>query len=139
VVVRADAIADDSRDLARRLRRLPRRRLLGHRVPVARGPLSRLLGLAYLDRHRAGSGLLLPRCSSVHTFGMRFPLDVVFLDAAGEPVRIVRSVPARRFVSSRGAVAVLEMPAGGARKESGVPGNANARQPQGDANAAGAG
>ena len=32
-----------------------------------------------LDRHRAPEGLLIPRCRSVHTYGMRFPLDLLFL------------------------------------------------------------
>jgi uncharacterized protein len=47
---------------------------------VAAGFARRLLGLAgmrSLDRRR---GLAIPRCSSVHTFGMRFTIDVVFVE-----------------------------------------------------------
>ena len=55
---------------------LERSGLLGLEVPVATTRLSRLLGLALLRRRRAGAGLLIPRCRSVHTFGMRFPLDL---------------------------------------------------------------
>ena len=58
-----------------------------------------------------GLGLLIPRCSSVHTFGMRFALDLVFLDRAGRPLSIHRAVPPRRLVWHRGAAAVLEIPA----------------------------
>ena len=47
---------------------------------MATGFRSRLLGLALLGRERAGPGLLIPRCRSVHTFGMRFPIDVAFCD-----------------------------------------------------------
>jgi len=50
--------------------------VLGRRVPVADTYLSRLLGLAFLPAERAPAGLLIPRCRSVHTFGMRFPIDV---------------------------------------------------------------
>ena len=96
----------------RRLRRLPRAEVHGIEVPVARGLRARLLGLALLRRERAGPGLLIPRCSSIHTFGMRFALDVVFLDDEGRTLREVRGVAASRLVSSRGAAAVLEMPAG---------------------------
>ena len=80
-------------------------------MPVADSPLARLLGLALLDRRRAGEGLLIPRCRSVHTFGMRFPLDVVFLDTAFRPISRRSGLGPRRFAGERGAVAVLELPA----------------------------
>ena len=80
----------------------------GPRVFVARSLLSRLLGLAFLAELPRDCGLLLPRCSTVHTFGMRFALDLVFVDADGDPVRIVRDVGPRRIIRRRGAAAVLE-------------------------------
>lgn len=96
----------------RRFRRLPRRRVLGREVPVAAGFRSRLLGLAGLRRERAGEGLLIPRCAAVHSFGMRFELQLVFLDTAGR-VLAHRRLPPRRFARHRGAAAVLELPPGG--------------------------
>ncbi len=96
---------------AARLQRLPRRRVAGRDVAVAVGPRARLLGLARLDREDAGSGLLIPRCAAVHTFGMRFALDVCFLAEGGEVVDLRRAVPPRRFLARRGAAAVLELPA----------------------------
>lgn len=81
------------------------------RFPVARGFRARLRGLAWRERSAAGPGLLIPRCRSVHTFGMRFALDVVFLDARGRVVSVRRRVPPRRLVWQRGAAAVLEIPA----------------------------
>ena len=98
---------------AARLRRLPRRRVCGRAVPVARNPRSRLLGLAGLERGEAGPGLLLPRCASVHTFGMRFDLDLVFLDRRGRPLVTRLQVPPRRVAWCRGAAAVLEIPSEG--------------------------
>ncbi len=80
--------------------------------PVASGFLSRLLGLSWRGRSRAGAGLLIPRCSSVHTFGMRFELDVFFLDEAGRVIEARRRVPPRRVLRCPGACAVLEIPAG---------------------------
>jgi uncharacterized protein len=79
---------------------------------VATSIRSRLLGLALLDGDRAGDGLLIPRCRAVHTFGMRFGLDLRFLNAAGATVSVRRAVPPRRFVFDRRARSVLEMPAG---------------------------
>lgn len=96
--------------IARRLRALPRIEVLCREVPVALSFRARLLGLAWLRRERAGPGLLIPRCSSVHTFGMRFPLDLLFLDNYGRPLAWRLDVPPRRFVSHRGAYAVFERP-----------------------------
>src|SRR6476646_1984189 len=97
--------------LARRLSRLPAAAVLGREVPVATGFRARLLGLAGLERERACPGLLIPRCSSVHTFGMRFALDLVFLDADGRELSRRESIGPRRFARHRGAAAVLELPA----------------------------
>jgi uncharacterized protein len=79
-------------------------------VPVAEGFRTRLRGLAFRDRDEAGPGLLIPRCASVHTFGMRFALDVYFLDASGRILSGRRDVPPRRVLWQRGASAVLEIP-----------------------------
>src|SRR3954465_8962154 len=77
---------------------------------VAPGFRSRLLGLAF--RRRAAEPLLIPRCRSVHTFGMRFAIDVVFLDAGGRVVRVASHVPPGRGGSCRGPAAVVETAAG---------------------------
>lgn len=96
--------------MPRRLRGLPSALAAGRRVPVAQTGRSRLLGLALLPRSGAGPGLLIPRCSSVHTFGMRFTLEVVFLDSGGS-VLTRRRTPPWRLARHRGAAAVLELPA----------------------------
>jgi uncharacterized membrane protein (UPF0127 family) len=100
----------EGRALAARLHRLPSARVRGREVRVARGLRARLLGLALLSRERAGLGLLIPRCSSVHTFGMRFALDIVFLDRGGAAIRAHLSVDPGRVLSCRAASAVLELP-----------------------------
>jgi uncharacterized membrane protein (UPF0127 family) len=102
--------------LARRLRGLPTATVLGHRVRIAAGLRARLLGLAGLARERAGAGLLIPRCASVHTFGMRFPLDLVFLDAEGRELSRRRRIGPFRIVSDRRAAAVLELPSEAQRR-----------------------
>ncbi len=99
----------------RRLRGLPRARLLGIDVPVATGLHARLLGLALMRRECAGAGLLIPRCRSVHTLGMLFAIDLVFLDRRGAVVEVRRGIPPGRLARSRRAAAVLELPSGGER------------------------
>lgn len=98
------------RSLAPRLRRLPAATILGREVPVATAFRARLLGLAHLDLDQAGPGLLIPRCSSVHTFGMRFALDLHFLDEDGAAIDVRRGVPKGRVVRCRQASAVVEFP-----------------------------
>lgn len=100
-----------------RLRGLPKKEALGAVYPVATTRRARVLGLACLDLEDAGRGLLLPGCRSIHTFGMRFPLDVYFLGASGEPVGVRYGLPPLRFAREREARSVLEVPS-----ERGAPG-----------------
>jgi hypothetical protein len=51
------------------------------RCTVASGAMSKVRGLLATERPRSGDGILLRRCSSVHTVGMRFPIDIFFLRA----------------------------------------------------------
>ena len=78
-------------------------------VPVAATRRTRLLGLALL-RRSAVTGLLIPRCRAVHTVGMRFRLDLHFLDARGLALSVRRGVRPGRFVREPAARSVLELP-----------------------------
>ena len=93
-----------------------RRAAARFRSPAARSPACSAWRSCRSDR--AGPGLLIPRCRSVHTFGMRFDLDVHFLDAAGESTSVLRAVPPNRLVWDRRAVDVLEVPSGARKGES---------------------
>lgn len=99
--------------LPRRLLRLPPVEvpaLPGRELRLARDPLARLLGLAGLRVLPPRAGLLLPRTRSVHTLGMRFALDLVWLDGDGDVVRVDRAVSPGRVRSCRAARAVVELP-----------------------------
>jgi uncharacterized protein len=96
----------------RRLRRLPVRELAGGlRVHEARGVVARGRGLGGLDARPAHCALHL-RARSVHTFTMRFRLDLIWLGRGGEVVRVDRDVPPRRHRACRRARAVIETNAG---------------------------
>jgi len=102
--------------LPRRLRRLPPApslppQLAACDVRCARDPLARLLGLAGLRSLPPHVGLLLPRTRSVHTFGMRFALDLIWLDGEGRVIRMDRGVPPGRVRGCRAARAVVELAA----------------------------
>jgi uncharacterized membrane protein (UPF0127 family) len=68
-----------------------------------------LLGRSSLP---SGQGILLRPAASIHTFFMRFPIDVVFLDDELRVVEIAADLRPWRAAGKRGARAVLELPAG---------------------------
>lgn len=92
----------------RRLQSLETLRAGDLEVYVAGSRRSRLLGLALLRDLPPGSALLLPACRSVHTVGMRFAIDVLFLDDRGAPLREVRGLRPFRVARCPGAAAALE-------------------------------
>jgi uncharacterized membrane protein (UPF0127 family) len=96
-----------------RLDALPGRELPGGlRVAEARTRAARMKGLAKLDAMPPGAALQIPRCRSVHTFTMRFPLDLIWLDKDGRLVRVDAAVPPRRLRSCLRARSVVEANAG---------------------------
>jgi uncharacterized membrane protein (UPF0127 family) len=86
---------------------------LGVKIQVANTFFKRLLGL-YVHRHLYfGDGVWLIPCNSVQTVGMRFPIDVVFLNSARQVVRVAAGVQPGRIVGQvSGVHSTLELPAG---------------------------
>jgi len=73
---------------------------------------SRRRGLARLDSLAPDQALHIPHTPSVHTFGMRFALDLIWLSADGSVVRVDRSVPRGRVRLCLKARSVVETVAG---------------------------
>ena len=78
-------------------------------------PWSRLRGLIGRDalQGRARQALWLVPCNGVHTFGMGYPLDIVFLDRAGHVLDFVENLRPWRARQCRGARQTVELAAGG--------------------------
>jgi uncharacterized membrane protein (UPF0127 family) len=87
-------------------------RLVCERCLVASSPLSRMRGLLGRKELPRGEGVLLRPAGSIHTAFMRFPIDVVFLDAELRVLKVVHSVAPWRAAACRGAKVVLELAAG---------------------------
>jgi uncharacterized membrane protein (UPF0127 family) len=87
------------------------------RVRVADTFVGRGLGLLVGRPLDESEGLLIAPCSSIHTFGMRYPIDVVFLQRDGAVLRTCADVRAGRLRLARGAHAVLELRAGVAARQ----------------------
>ena len=86
---------------------------LGERIRVADTWLTRLRGLLGTAPLAEGEGLLIAPCRGVHMFGMKYPIDVAFLDRAGTVVGLChRLAPGARSPFVRAARSALELPAG---------------------------
>ena len=84
------------------------------RAEIARSFFERSRGLLGRQGLPAGHGLLIAPCSGIHTLGMKFPIDAIFLNGDGEVVRMVQNIRPGRFMVSggRGARVTLEIAAG---------------------------
>jgi uncharacterized membrane protein (UPF0127 family) len=87
-------------------------RVVAESVTVADSTGRRLRGLLGKRDLPAGQGVLLRPAWSIHTAFMRFPIDVVFLDADQIVVKIVPSLQSFKTASCRGAREVVELRAG---------------------------
>jgi len=86
---------------------------LAEEVVVADTPLKRLKGLLGRDDLRPGEALLLSPCNWIHTIGMKFPIDLVFLGKDNSVIRAEENIPPYRFSSfNLRARKVLELPVG---------------------------
>lgn len=83
----------------------------GHRIMIGHADtwIKRLKGLKKKGLGKAVNGLLIYPCSSIHTMGMKFEIDVYFLDENCRLIRSYFSVGPRRCLFVRGAMYVLEL------------------------------
>lgn len=92
------------------------------RCVVADSMFARLRGLLARPAPEPGMGMLLPRTSSVHTFFLGYPIDVVFLDRKLCVRAVAPAVRPFRIAARRGFGSVLELAAGEAQRLGLVPG-----------------
>ena len=87
--------------------------VLGERVKPAHTFLTRLIGLLGSKELPEQTGLWLKPCGGIHTIGMKYPIDVVFLDKNKKISKSASAIPPNRFCSAgRRTKSVLELPAG---------------------------
>ena len=90
-----------------------RRTLVGDDVRLVDTWVGRLRGYLGSDRPRKGQGILLFPCKAIHTFGMAYPLDVIFLDHEGRVLEVAANLsPGTHSGPVKEAQYVLEVPPG---------------------------
>ncbi|HTB22633.1 MAG TPA: DUF192 domain-containing protein [bacterium] len=95
--------------------------MLAARAWATENTFERVQGWLKRESVEAGEGLLICPCASIHTLGLRFAIDAVFLDRKGRVLKVVHRAEPSRLVWGpwRGtllpfSVQVLELPAGSA-------------------------
>jgi uncharacterized membrane protein (UPF0127 family) len=86
-----------------------RQSMLADSVEVADRAATRRKGLLGRDGLAAGEGLWIVPCESVHTFGMRFPIDLIYLDRNRKVKKVRSGVPPWRLSACFSAHSVLEL------------------------------
>lgn len=86
------------------------------KVFVAETHRERARGLLGRPPLKPGEGMYLSPCRAVHTFGMRYPIDLVYLDRSGRVCKLVEALKPWRFSGSLKASGTLEMRAGEIRR-----------------------
>ena len=87
--------------------------VLACRAGFALKPIERMRGLLGKEALAPGDALVISPCSAVHTFGMRYPIDVVFYDRSNRAVAAVPNLrPYRLTRWYPRAKGVIELPAG---------------------------
>jgi hypothetical protein len=105
------------------VRNRTRNTVLGTLVNVADTPGTRRVGLLKHSSLPKGEGLWIVPCESVHTFFMKFPIDLVYLDRRHKVRKVRSAVPPWRLSACLPAHSVLELPAGTALETQTQPGD----------------
>lgn len=94
------------------IRNKTRGTVLATEADVADTSRKRRVGLLKHERLDPGQGLWIWPCEAIHTFGMRFPIDVLFLDRLKKVLKVKHGMPRGRIAGCLWAHSVLELPAG---------------------------
>jgi uncharacterized membrane protein (UPF0127 family) len=89
-----------------------RGRVLADRADIADTSAKRRTGLLKHTGLEPGEGLWIAPCEGVHTFGMKFAIDVLFLNKKKKILKVRPNMVRRRMALSLRAHSVLELPAG---------------------------
>jgi len=95
-----------------RVRNQSKNTVLGDRVSIADTSATRRTGLLKHSRLDPGEGLWIAPSEAVHTFGMKFPIDVLFLDKKRKVLKIRSDMVRSRMAICLRAHSVLELPSG---------------------------
>ncbi len=95
------------------IRNTGRKTALGEAIEVASTATQQVKGLLGRDCLASGQGLLFKRCSSLHTFFMQFPIDIVFMDKNAKVLKLAAGVqPFKLVAAPLRAYYALELPHG---------------------------
>src|SRR5262245_29969618 len=86
--------------------------VIADRLLAAVDSKSRRTGLLTRTGLPQGSAMIIAPTNAIHTFFMKFPIDVLFVARNGRVLKICRALPAWRIAAAWGAYCVIELAAG---------------------------
>jgi uncharacterized membrane protein (UPF0127 family) len=95
-----------------RVRNVSRGTMLADRAGIADTSKTRNMGLLKHTGLEPGEGLWITPCEAIHTIGMKFPIDVLFLDRKRRVLKVRGGMPRWRMSACLRAHSVLELPSG---------------------------
>lgn len=90
--------------------------MIAHHVLVADCFWKRLKGLLGTKSLALGHGLIITPCSSVHTFGMAYPIDILFVSQDHQIIKIIHGMTPGRVIMQLRSSYVVELPVGTAKQ-----------------------
>jgi uncharacterized protein len=100
------------RDITYIIRNTTRSTTIGDRIVKAGTSSERTTGLLKRSGLESGGGLWIIPCEAVHTFFMKFPLDLIYIDRKLRIRKVVRNVAPWRISACLSAHSIIELPVG---------------------------
>lgn len=92
---------------------LTKNSILAENLSIANTPLKRIIGLLNRKEFKRGEALLIQPCQQVHTFFMRFPIDLLFLNRENRVIKLIKNLKPQRISKIYfKASSCLELPSG---------------------------
>jgi uncharacterized membrane protein (UPF0127 family) len=98
-------------------------RIVARTLLTAFDSASRRKGLLDHDSLADGCAMIIAPTSAIHTFAMRFAIDVMFVSKDGRVLKVRRDVKPRRIAAAWRAFAVVELPVGAIERSDTRPGD----------------
>ncbi|MHC1715995.1 MAG: DUF192 domain-containing protein [Acidaminococcaceae bacterium] len=94
------------------IKNLSKKTAIATEAKIADNFITRLKGLLGSDHLEEGRALIIRPCNGIHTIGMNYSIDVIFIDKNDKVIKIVVDMPSRKISTCSNASYVIETPSG---------------------------
>ena len=90
------------------IKNITKNTIIATEAKLADNFLARLKGLLGTELLEKGSALIITSCNGIHTVGMKYSIDIIFVDKNNKVIKIVTNMPSMKFTLCRRASYVIE-------------------------------